>query len=148
MKLNLQFLKEFFTDNRWEKVRAVFYFCLITIIIHVSWRFWAINLVYFPIKNQIIVISDFFIKHLYDQSLWFVKNILRIKIDTVAHSIYCENGAGIMLVESCSGVKQILQFALFLDRFFGGKEMDGDFSGKLKIIPKACGKLVVRGENH
>jgi tRNA (cytidine56-2'-O)-methyltransferase len=43
---------------------------------------------------------------------------------------------------------EVAALALFIDRFFGGREMKGDFSGKLKIIPKACGKLVVRGENR
>ena len=139
MKLDKAFIKEFFTDDRWRKVRAVFYFCLITILIHITWRFWVISMNYFPLRNQMILVSDFFVRHLYDQSLWFVKHILRIKIETVANAIYCENGAGISLVESCSGVKQILQFALLMLIF------PGPWKHKLWFIP--LGMLVVHLTN-
>lgn len=43
---------------------------------------------------------------------------------------------------------EIAALALFLDRFFSGKELGRKFSGKLKIVPQACGKLVVCGENR
>ncbi|MEK7256153.1 MAG: tRNA (cytidine(56)-2'-O)-methyltransferase [Bacteroidota bacterium] len=42
---------------------------------------------------------------------------------------------------------EISALALFLDRFFSGKELGVDFSGKIKIIPNKCGKNVVRGRN-
>jgi tRNA (cytidine56-2'-O)-methyltransferase len=42
---------------------------------------------------------------------------------------------------------EVSALALFLDRLFSGKELDVDFSGKIKIIPNKCGKEVVRGEN-
>jgi len=38
---------------------------------------------------------------------------------------------------------EVAALALFLDRFFGGKELDVDFAGKLKIVPTKCGKVVV-----
>lgn len=38
---------------------------------------------------------------------------------------------------------EVAALALFLDRFFGGKEFGVEFSGKLKIIPARCGKVVV-----
>jgi exosortase/archaeosortase family protein len=108
------FIKMFFTDPRWEKIRAVFWFCLITVLIHISWRFWVIHLHYFPVRGGMIIISDFLVNQLYDQSLWVVQNIMGIQVKSIANAIYCENGAGIAVVESCSGVKQILQFALLM----------------------------------
>ncbi|MEI6900909.1 MAG: exosortase/archaeosortase family protein [Bacteroidota bacterium] len=129
MKFDKNLLKEILTDPRWSKVRAVFWFCLITIGIHIGWRFWAINLDYFPVRNAIVAISTFFVDHLFNQSLWVVTHVLNIKIDTVANAIYCENGAGIRVVESCSGVKQILQFALLMLIF------PGPWKHKLWYIP-------------
>lgn len=38
---------------------------------------------------------------------------------------------------------EIAALALFLDRFFSGKELRGKFAGKIKIIPNARGKTVV-----
>jgi tRNA (cytidine56-2'-O)-methyltransferase len=37
--------------------------------------------------------------------------------------------------------------ALFLDRYFTGKELGKEFSGRLKIVPNSCGKVVLRGES-
>lgn len=41
---------------------------------------------------------------------------------------------------------EVSALALFLDRFFSGKGLGVDFSGKIKIIPDKCGKSVVRGK--
>jgi exosortase/archaeosortase family protein len=129
IKKLIDFIKIFFTDPRWQKVRAVFWFCLITVLIHFSWRFWAINLHYFPIKSGMIIISDFLVNQVYDQSLWVIKNIFRIKVESVANAMFCENGAGIKVVESCSGVKQIMQFAILMLIF------PGPWKHKLWYIP-------------
>jgi len=42
---------------------------------------------------------------------------------------------------------EVAALALFLDRCFSGKEMGKVFSGKLKIVPNKCGKVVLRGES-
>ena len=38
---------------------------------------------------------------------------------------------------------EVAALALFLDRYFGGRELILDFSGKLKVVPNSCGKTVV-----
>jgi exosortase/archaeosortase family protein len=132
-------LKIFFTDPRWEKVRGVFWFCLITILIHVSWRFWVINLHSFPLLNWMKTASDFFLVILYNQSTWVVTNILNIRITEVNNAFFCENGAGLVLNESCSGIKQILQFALLMLIF------PGPWKHKAWFIP--LGMVVVHFTN-
>jgi tRNA (cytidine56-2'-O)-methyltransferase len=42
---------------------------------------------------------------------------------------------------------EVAALSIFLDRLFSGKELLKKFPGKLRIVPQACGKLVVRGEN-
>jgi len=42
---------------------------------------------------------------------------------------------------------EVAALALFLDRCFSGKEMGKKFGGKLRIVPNACGKVVLRGES-
>ena len=135
----IDFVKIFFTDPRWEKVRAVFWFCLITVVIHFSWRFWAIQLNYFPVKGFMVAISGFLTDQVYDQSLWVVKNILRMNIEAYANVMLCDNGAGISVVESCSGVKQIMQFALLMLVF------PGPWKHKLWYIP--MGMIIVHFTN-
>jgi len=43
---------------------------------------------------------------------------------------------------------EVAALAIFLDRYFGGKEMLKKFDGKLQITPNTCGKVVVHGENR
>ena len=42
---------------------------------------------------------------------------------------------------------EVAALALFLDRYFEGREILLEFGGKLKIVPNKCGKVVVRGKN-
>ena len=40
---------------------------------------------------------------------------------------------------------EVAALALFLDRYFGGRETRKKFSGRLRITPNKCGKVVIRG---
>lgn len=40
---------------------------------------------------------------------------------------------------------EVAALAVFLDRFFAGKELEGEFEGKQKIIPQMHGKKVLKG---
>ncbi|OIQ05029.1 MAG: hypothetical protein AUK59_05505 [Candidatus Altarchaeum sp. CG2_30_32_3053] len=42
---------------------------------------------------------------------------------------------------------EVAALAVFLDRFFSGKETQKKFNGKIEVIPKAYGKDVVRKES-
>lgn len=42
---------------------------------------------------------------------------------------------------------EVAALALFMDRCFGGKEFGKKFSGHLRIVPNACGKVVRCGES-
>jgi len=118
-KTLIENIRIFFTDPRWEKVRGVFWFCLITVLIHVLWRFWVIQLHSFPLYNWMLAGSDFFIDQVYKQSTWVITNILHIKITEVNNAFFCQNGAGLLLNDSCSGIKQIMQFAILMLVFPG-----------------------------
>ena len=40
-------------------------------------------------------------------------------------------------------ISEVSALALFLDRFFEGKELDREFDGKMKVIPSEKGKSVI-----
>ena len=42
---------------------------------------------------------------------------------------------------------EVAAIALFLDRYFGGKEIGKKFPGRLRIVPNKCGKVVIHGQN-
>jgi len=43
---------------------------------------------------------------------------------------------------------EVSALALFLDRLFAGKELQIVFDGKMRIVPKKCGKSVIRVRNY
>jgi exosortase/archaeosortase family protein len=112
-------IRIFFTDERWEKVRAVFWFCLITIVIHFGWRFWAIQLHSWPLYHLMLKWSDVFVDMVYKQSTWFISHVLHIPITKYGYVFMCQNGFGLEINDSCSGIKQIMQFVILMLVFPG-----------------------------
>jgi exosortase/archaeosortase family protein len=135
----VNYLKIFFTDPRWEKVRGVFWFCVITVAIHITWRFWVIHLDSFPINGWMLAGSDFFVNQVYKQSTWVITHILNITITENNNAFYCQNGAGLILNDSCSGIKQIMQFAILMLIF------PGPWKHKAWFIP--LGMIIVHFTN-
>ena len=115
----LNVLKQFFTEPKWEKIRAIFWFCLITVIIHIIWKVWELKLHYFPIGTLMTMAADFFNGVVFSQSTWVTIHILKIKLTTIGTSLICENGYSLTVVGSCSGIKQIMQFVLLMLIFPG-----------------------------
>jgi exosortase/archaeosortase family protein len=132
-------IRIFFTDDRWEKVRAVFWFCVITIAIHLGWRFWSIQLHSWPLYDLMLKWSDFFVDTVYRQSTWFISNVLKIPITKYSNVMMCENGYGLSVNDSCSGIKQIMQFVLLMLIF------PGPWKHKTWFIP--LGVIVVHFTN-
>jgi exosortase/archaeosortase family protein len=130
---------EFLHDPKWEKIRAVLWFCLITVIIHFAWRFWVNSLNYFPVKNFMSQLSGFFTVLVFDQSTWFITHIFNMKISISENVFSCPSNYSIAINESCSGIKQILQFALLL------MIIPGPWKKKLWYIP--LGMVIVHFTN-
>jgi exosortase/archaeosortase family protein len=119
-KTTLQSLKSFFVEPQWEKVRGVFWFCLITLIFHILWRIWANTLHFFPIQPFISSIRNFLVHQLFNQSTYILNNILNITIYTEPNVIITKNGIRLLLGESAAGLKQMCQFAILI-LFFSGQ---------------------------
>ena len=115
----LQALKSFFTEPRWEKVRGIFWFCLIIIGIHILWKFWSATLNLYPVKGLIDSTERFLVYHLFNESSFIISHILKIKFLTVGNSMIMENGIGLVLSGSASGLKQMIQFVLIIMIFHG-----------------------------
>jgi exosortase/archaeosortase family protein len=118
-KTFFQSLKSFFVEPRWEKVRGVFWFCVITLIFHVLWRIWANTLHFTPIQSLISSLRTFLVHQLYNESTYILKNILNITIYTQPDVIITKNGIRLLLGESASGLKQMCQFVILI-LFFSG----------------------------
>jgi exosortase/archaeosortase family protein len=123
--------QEFIRRHRLDVFTDVIFFIIITLIIHYAYRYWANQLDYAPVKQQIYDLEGEMAELVYYPSVWFVKNILRIEITTVDQikTMYFSNNGYIAVNRSCSGFKQILQFALLMLVF------PGPWKRKLWFIP-------------
>ena len=95
-------------------LKGVGIFILITIFIHFGWRFWARQLHYAPIEDAMSNAGLFMANIVFQQSSWFVENILGMDITTTAKTMYFPNNGYIAINSSCSGLKLFAQFALLM----------------------------------
>jgi exosortase/archaeosortase family protein len=89
-------------------------FILITLVIHYLYRYWAINLQYHILGVQILTpeIFNWFTDRVFFHSKWVLDILIPIK--TNGRIFYFENSYSVQIVESCSGIKQMLQLALLI----------------------------------
>lgn len=134
-----RFFKTLLTDVRFQKVRSVLLFVVITLIIHYTYRFWANQLHYWPIASWMQEMHRVMAMLVYEQSVWVNQHILHIPMTFTNQTMWFSNGSGISINASCSGDKQILQFALLMLLY------PGPWRKKLWFIP--LGMLLVHLTN-
>ena len=104
----------FFKDSGYRQIREVFWFAVITLIIHYSYRFWANSLHFWPIQAWMNELQQVMAGWVFNQSTWVDRHILNISLRTAGQTIYFDNGSWISINGSCAGDKQILQFLLLV----------------------------------
>lgn len=124
---------------RLQVLKDVFLFMVITLVIHFLWRFWANNLGYDPFAASMHEIQEWMATIVFNQSTWFITNVLGIPITTVENTMYFANKGYMQINQSCSGMKQIMQFVLLMMVF------PGLWKRKLWFIP--LGVLIVHLTN-
>ncbi len=134
-------VRKFIRRYHLDALSDVALFIIITLVIHYLYRFWAIQLHFAPIHNLMISMRDGMAGIVYEQSLWFVRNVLGIDFTAVdqTRTFYFTNNGYIAINKSCSGLKQILQFALLMAVY------PGLWKRKLWFIP--AGILIVHLTN-
>jgi exosortase/archaeosortase family protein len=114
---------------------------IITLVIHYSYRAWANDLGYFPIREQIIAAREWLADQVYYQSKWFVANVLTINLnaDDAKRTMFFDNNGFIGVNMSCSGFKQLLQLIILFLVY------PGPWKHKLWYIP--LGVVLIYGVN-
>jgi exosortase/archaeosortase family protein len=105
-------LTTFIKDPRYKSVRGVLLFLLITYLIHISFRFWAIHLHYFPIEGLFASASLFMENLVFKQTHYVMAHLLQLSIIIRDHSFWFPNKKGIIISEGCTGLKQFIQVSL------------------------------------
>ena len=111
-------LKIFFKEPQWEKVRGLFWFMVIILIVHIIWRIWAGTFYFAPIQSFIAVIRTFLVKQVSTQTL-FVLDVLNIKVTSYGTNILTNNNIYLIIGQSAAGLKQIFQFFILIMLFHG-----------------------------
>ncbi len=126
-KYSLQF-NNYVEEKKLRPLVDVATFILITLVIHYSYRFW-VTTGYYPIHDLMAQLHDYLAHRVFVESSWFVQNILGMEITTIDRTMYWGNTGYIAITHGCSGLKQILQFALLMMIF------PGPWKQKLWYIP-------------
>lgn len=112
-------IKAIIIRNRLHVLKDVLLFIIITVFIHISWRFWAVNFNYAPISKFMYNLMGLMAEEVYRESAWMIDGLLNIVRDDESMQIYFPNNCMIYVNSGCSGLKQILQFSLLIFLFPG-----------------------------
>jgi exosortase/archaeosortase family protein len=104
----------FYKYPRYRTFRHIILFIFITVSIHVCYRFWMIDLHYYPIGNLFTGRHTFMEDVVARQSNWLLVNILHINTTLQDKTLYFPNKWTLIIGEGCSGVKQIIQVSILL----------------------------------
>ncbi len=110
----LQKTTAFFKDPRYKHFQDVFWFAVITLAIHFSYRYWISPLDYWPIRAWMIELHQALTGWVFHQSVWVDRHILGISLREAGYTMYFDSGDWILINASCAGDKQIAQFMLLL----------------------------------
>jgi exosortase/archaeosortase family protein len=100
-------------------LKDVTIFIIITLLVHYSYRYWANTLEYRPIKDTMWKAHEGMSNMVFNQSVRIIDHVLKIPFNTDDRTFYFENNGFITINQSCSGLKQILQYLLLMLIFPG-----------------------------
>ena len=91
-------------------------FVILTLGIHYGFRWWAYEMHYQVFGWTLISLEmlEGMGRMVFAQTLWIVRDLLGIDVRVVGQIIYMPDGGGVAVDGSCSGLKQMLQFALLI----------------------------------
>jgi len=122
-------IKEFIKKHKLEALKDVMLFIIITLVIHIAWRIWQTQFNYAPIRSFIYGLMDLMSAEVYRESAWIISGLIDIvRVDETMY-MHFPNKAIMYVNNSCSGLKQMLQFALLMLIF------PGPWRKKLWFIP-------------
>ena len=134
-------IKNIIKKYRLNALREVVLFMIITMVIHFSFRYWAYEMKFWPVQEEISIARNWMADKVYSQSKWIDENILRINLtpDDETRVLYFRNNSYVGVNKSCSGLKQILQFVILMLVY------PGPWRQKLWFIP--AGALIIHLTN-
>ena len=135
----LEKISDFVRKHHLYVLKDVVIFILITLVIHFVWRFWAKQFNYAPINEFMYGFMDILAAEVYRESVWMIAGLYDIVSVDETMYMYFPNQCIMYINESCSGLKQMLQFSLLIMLF------PGPWIKKLWFIP--LGMIIIHLTN-
>ncbi len=122
-------IQEFIRKHRLDSLKDVALFIIITLAIHLVWKLWQTQFNYAPISDFMYGLMGSMAREVYRESVWMIAGMYDIvKVDETMY-IYFQDGDIMYVTRGCSGLKQMIQFALLMLLF------PGPWKKKLWFIP-------------
>ena len=129
MKKQITSIKEYVKKHRLSFLWDVFLFIIITLVIHLGWRFWQTRFEYEPIQDFMYGLMSIMTREVYYESAWIISQFIDIvRVDETMY-MHFPNKAIMFVNMGCSGLKQMMQFTLLMLVF------PGPWKHKLWFIP-------------
>lgn len=129
MKKLITAIKDFIKKYQLGVLKDVVLFVIITLAIHLAWRFWQTQFNYAPIRDFMYGLMTVMAEEVYRESAWIISGFIDIvRVDEIMY-MHFPNKAIMYVNNSCSGLKQTLQFILLMLIF------PGPWKKKLWFIP-------------
>ena len=107
-------IDRFFNERHMYNMKDILSFLFLTLLIHYVWRFWEIRLALFPIHDFMTTVMDWLANRVLYESTWLLNTLLGYHVVIEGNLMHFTSGYDISINQSCSGMKQIMQFVLLM----------------------------------
>jgi exosortase/archaeosortase family protein len=95
-------------------VTDVVTFMVITVTIHILWRFWEYNLGYIPLRSAVQSLSAVLVRDICLQTFHTLRWWMGDQVTIHGHIIFFSHHGSLEIFDGCSGLKQYAQFGLLM----------------------------------
>lgn len=107
-------VNNYFTERQMYGMKDIISFLFLTLMIHILWKFWENRLGLFPVHDAVTNLMDWLSGKVLNQSVWMLNTLCGYHVAAEGSIIRFSSGYDIVINDSCSGLKQIMQFVLLI----------------------------------
>src|SRR5210317_1426934 len=112
-------IKDFIKKQRLYSLKDVVLFIIITLAIHYLWKWWQNGFEYAPVTQFMYDLMVAMSTEVYRESSWIISGFIEIETVEISLNMIFPEGSMMWVNSGCSGLKQMMQFALLMLVFPG-----------------------------
>ena len=129
MRKQIDFIKKSIRKHGLYSLKDVALFIIITLAIHFAWKWWQLSFEFAPITQFMYDLMVAMASEVYRESSWIISGMIEIEKAEISLNMIFPEGSMMWVNSGCSGLKQMIQFALLMLIF------PGPWIKKLWFIP-------------